>query len=364
MNHLIRKINLLMLGTALLFMSSCNENNDAMSPYQDFEPEVFGNLTTELIQSVETPYQAAISTVIGGSRVTEEISASALMESILNGAKVIDVSLEEERGLQVIEIDIKMPSGGIIEVYLLPDLTHILEMEGVRGPFDYAIDPLGSFITLAEALQAAQAEIDGEMIRWELELEEDDMWEYEIHLRQNNGEIFEVEINAFSADVISVKQFDDDDKQKYDDYFKGGDDDRVPTNVVSEALAILNGTVIYTDYDDDDYEIYIETSSGAVVEFYYEDDELEEMEGEKGPFDYDFAIDGYISFSEALNIALNQVDGTLVEWDLDLDDDHYFDFYIDLNGKKYEVEIDAISGEVLEVDQDDDDDDDDDNDDD
>jgi uncharacterized membrane protein YkoI len=140
----------------------------------------------------------------------------------------------------------------------------------------------------------------------------------------------------------------------------GNYDGNVPTDVVSQALAILNGTVIYTDSDDDDYEIYIETSSGAVVEFYYEDNKLEEMEGEKGPFDYDFRVDGFISFAEALGIALNQVDGTLAEWDLDVDDDHYFEFDVNLNGKRYEVEIDAISGDVLEVDDDDDDDEDDD----
>jgi len=355
MNKLFKKISLLTLAAALMFFTSCNENDDAMNPYQDFEPEAFGDLTTELLQSIETPYHSAISSANSGGRITSDISASALMESILNGAKVLDVSLEEERGLQVIEIELKMPSGGILEVYVLSDLSRILEMEGVRGPFDYAIDPQGSFIALADALQAAQAEISGEMIRWELELEEDDIWEYEVHLRQNNGEIFEVEINAFTSEVISVKQFDVDDRENYDEYFKGGDDDQVPTNIVSQALAILNGTVIYTDYDDDDYEIYIETSSGAVVEFDYEDNELEEMEGERGPFDYDFTVDGLISFSEALNTALNEVDGTLVEWDLDLDDDLYFTFDILLDGKTYEVAIDAVSGQVLEVDEDDDD---------
>ena len=343
----------------LMLLFACSENDEVMKSFQDFEPEVFGDLTTGIIESVETPYESLMAAGSTGGRTTEEISATDLMESILTGARVIDVSLSEHRGMPVIEIELKMSGGGILEVYVLTDLSRIVEMEGVRGPFDYEIDPMGSFITLSEALSAAQSEVNGDMIRWELELEEENLWEYEIHILQSNGEIFEVEVNAFSGEIIAVKRFDNDDKEKYDDYFKGGGDDKVPTDLISTALSILNGTVIYTDSDDDDYEIYIETNSGAIVEFYFEDGQLEEMEGEKGPFDYNFTIDGLISFSDALNIALNEVDGTLVEWDLDLDDDQYFEFHIEQNGSEYEVEVDAKNGNVLDVEKDDDDDDDD-----
>ena len=347
-----------------IFLFSCSENEDVMSPYQDFEPENLENLSLNLLQSIETPYQSALQT--SGGR-TSEMDVRALMETLLAGAKVIDVSLDEERGLQVIELEIKMAQGGIVEVKLLTDLSHIVELEGKRGPFNYEIDPMGSFITLAQALSAAQAEIDGQMIRWELELEENDTWEYEIHLR-SQGRLYEVEIHAFTGEVISIKQFDDDDEEKYHDYFEDGDDYNAPQEIIDKALAILDGEVIYSEGDDDDYEVYIETANGGVVAFEFDDDgDLEEVEGEKGPFDYNFQIDGLISFNEAKNAALNEADGQIKNWDLDLvDDKPYFEFEIMFNGVEYEIEIDAVSGEVLDVETDDDEDwdDDEDNDDD
>ena len=129
----------------------------------------------------------------------------------------------------------------------------------------------------------------------------------------------------------------------------------LPQEIIDKALALLDGEVIYSE-GDDDYEVYIETANGGVVAFEFDDDgDLEEMEGEKGPFDYNFQIDGLISFNEAKNAALNEVDGQIKNWDLDLDDDKpYFEFEIMLNGDEYEIEIDAVSGEVLDVEVDDD----------
>ena len=337
-----------------VFLFACSENDDVMSPYQDFEPENLDNLSVTLLQSIETPYQSALQS--SGGR-TSNMDVRALMESLLAGAKVIDVSLEEERGLQLLELEIKMAQGGIVEVDILTDLSRIVELEGKRRPFNYQIDPMGSFITLADALSAAKAEIDGQMIRWELELEENNTWEYEFHLRFR-GNLYEVEVDAFTSEIISIKEFDDEDEDNYDEYFENGDDDQAPQEIIDKALALLDGEIIYSE--NDDYEVYIETANGSVVSFEFDDDgELEAMEGEKGPFDYNFTVEGLISFTEAKNAALNEVDGTIEEWELELDDDEvYFEFEVELDGVEYEIKVDAVTGEVSEVEIDDEDDDD------
>lgn len=71
------------------------------------------------------------------------------------------------------------------------------------------------------------------------------------------------------------------------------------------------------------------------------------------------AREGIISVAEAKRIALQQVNGQVIKVELDdlYDDDNpEYEIEIMANGVKYEIEIDARTGRVKEVDRDDDDD--------
>ena len=61
-----------------------------------------------------------------------------------------------------------------------------------------------------------------------------------------------------------------------------------------------------------------------------------------------------ISAEDAKKIALSLANGEIIKIELD-DDDAKYEIEIRFNGKKYEVEIDAYSGKVLDLDADDDD---------
>lgn len=58
---------------------------------------------------------------------------------------------------------------------------------------------------------------------------------------------------------------------------------------------------------------------------------------------------GRISREEAERIALNEVNGTIVDFDLDDDE---FEIEVILNGIEYDLEIDAFTGEITEFDVD------------
>ncbi|MGK7397581.1 MAG: PepSY domain-containing protein [Candidatus Cyclobacteriaceae bacterium M3_2C_046] len=344
------------------------QNDEVMNPFSRFEIESFADISPDQFQQLETPYESYFQ---NGrlAAVKDEDDAVAVIKSIFNNILIIEVEEITERGILAWEIEFKTADGAKIELVIAQDSFRIIEMEGQSGPFNYQIEPEGSFITLKQALETALAEINGELIRWELELEEDDEWEYELHIRQN-GKILEVEIDAFQNTVLAIKQIEDDDLDDYEEYFeKPGED--VPSEVLDQVNALIQGNIINTEFDDDAYEIYVQTESGAVVEFYFDESgQMEEIEGENGPFDYDFgAITGLISFAKAKQIALQLTDhaGEIEEWSLDLrDDPPYYEFELEGDGKEWEIELNAQNGDVLDIDYPDSEDDqhDDDNDDD
>lgn len=163
------------------------------------------------------------------------------------------------------------------------------------------------------------------------------------------------------------------------------------TELISEAkareiaLGLVNGEIVKFElddkYDDDDrpsyeidlifkgikYEIEIDALTGKVLEF-DKDDDIRDDHKEKtvvkpSRTDKDRTRTTtpatkiqVIGEAKAKQIALGLVNGKIIEFELDDDDDN-LEYKIEIlaNGYEYEIEIDAYTGKVLEFDKDDDD---------
>ena len=141
-----------------------------------------------------------------------------------------------------------------------------------------------------------------------------------------------------------------------------GDDDGdndgvedVPTDIIEAAVAIVPGDVISVEAEEEFgqliWELLILTESGSTVEVeLWEDGSLMEIESKTTPFDYVVNPgEGFLSFSEAKAIALEEVNADLIEWELELDGDDLwvYEFVFADGEEEVKVEIDAETGEVL-----------------
>ena len=104
-------------------------------------------------------------------------------------------------------------------------------------------------------------------------------------------------------------------------------------------------------FDDDD-DVYVDAYSGEI----YVDDDFDDDDDSKN-MNQDVATqekEKMISREEAIKIAENAVDGTVYSIEKD-EDDGFYQYELELKSKRgeVEVEIDAISGKILEIDYDD-----------
>ena len=136
------------------------------------------------------------------------------------------------------------------------------------------------------------------------------------------------------------------------------DDDlmQAPTSAIDKAQALISGTITESESEIEDgvlaWKIDITTDQGAEVEIYYRQDngELLRIDGENGPYDYNINPgSGLIDFSQAKTIAMGAVSGTLIEWQLKIEDkfDNIWVYSMEFDGNQ--VYINATDGSVLEV---------------
>ena len=122
--------------------------------------------------------------------------------------------------------------------------------------------------------------------------------------------------------------------------------EKYPGHVVSMESEIENNRLIY--------EFDIKTKDGREVEIECDarkhtlhDFEVEYKKGDKV-----FTIAAKISESEAEKIALEKYDGKVVDREYSIENGnpaYEFDIYVAKKGHEYEVEDDALTGEILEV---------------
>lgn len=328
-----------------------------------FETEVFSNLTPATVSALETPYEGDLATLAGGRVQASEVSFADLaaeLEKIFPGATILDFELEEERGLMVWDIEVKMPGGGVLEAVIIPEILEILELEGQSGPFNYTIDPGGEFISLAAAIEIALSVQHGEIERWELELEEDDQWEYEIHVTDGEGD-WEMEINAFTGDFLEQNEKDEEDEDEFET-----PGEPAPQEVIDLVSNYVSGEIVKSEGDDDEdsdeshWKVHVKTEGGAIVEIKIDQatNSLLEAEDDKGPFDYQFTPgNDLLPLTVIMEIALSEFRGEIVEWELESEDNEddpkaaamwIYELEIEFEGgEEVEIEIDALTGEFL-----------------
>jgi uncharacterized membrane protein YkoI len=296
-----------------------------------------------------------------GRAVVTRQEAEGLARSLLGGT-VLASERDEERGVDVFEIDLLLASGGVVEITIEVESGLVVEVESDSPVEGDDIDVGGGLLTLQEAISLARAEQPGTVVGWEIERDEDGDWTWEIEIRTPTGEEVEIEIDARSSATRR-----DDDEESWDDADIDHDDvdddyrGDLPPEISAAALAIVAGTIEDYDRETEDgyvkWEVDVRTSSGAIVEVVLlgTSARLIEAEGSEPPFDYAFEPPGYVSLATALSAAGLTADD-IEGWDLERDDG---DFVYELELVDGEdVEVDAIDGTVRDRDDDEDDDDD------
>jgi uncharacterized membrane protein YkoI len=367
----------LVIGLLTLVLACTNDNETSFQPYS---ADQLGNLTLDIVNGIETPYASVIK-ANGGRVKTEAITLAEIAQKLADifpDAIVLGAESETERGLEVWSIKLKMPYGGILKIKFVKELGKIIKMKGKPGPYDYEVDPGGSFIKFSEAKASALGVIDGEIKSWKLQIEEENAWEYEFHIVQGNKR-FEVEIKGFDIEVLSVKEKHDGDDEDNDGDDQGDDDDDhnvnmdAPTAVVAFVNSLFEGTVTHSELRDREHEddgngsndqesvwkVYVESAEGAVVMFKIAEDPLAllKMGGEIGPFTYEIDPgNDLISFAEALDKVNSEVDGDLMEWELESEAHQgevvwTYEFEVHGANVNYEIEIDALTGQITKFEE-------------
>lgn len=213
-------------------------------------------------------------------------------------------------------------------------------------------------ISKDEAKKIALGLVDGEIVKFELDdfRDDDDTPEYEIKIVKD-GVKYEIEIDAISGKVKEFEKENDNRASKP----ANNNTSKTPAKkgkisadeAKKIALDLVNGTIVKFEEDDDEfelkivkdsikYEIEIDAFSGKVKEFEKDDDDDHRSSKPAKP--------SKISANEAKKIALNLVNGTIVDFE---EDDDEFEIEIIKDGIEYEIEIDAYTGKVLEFEIDD-----------
>ena len=89
-------------------------------------------------------------------------------------------------------------------------------------------------------------------------------------------------------------------------------------------------------------EVKIDMKTGRVLK----------IEGEDGPYDYDIkTLEQYLKLQEALELALKDIDGTIIKWELKYDNELSWKFEIEIQSEDgvFKVEIKAKDGIVIEI---------------
>lgn len=366
----MNRLKLLVVALGLLTFA-CSEDDDLN--VVSYSEESFPNLTLSTFDNLETPFASSFNS---GGRVKQTAltidEVVDKLQSLFPTATIIEIERETERSIPVWQAKIKMSSGGIIKIKVMEGLGKIIKMKGKTGPFDYDFDPEGSFITFNEAKQIALNAVPGELMSWSLELEEENQWEYEFHIVSNSRRV-EVEVRGFNTEVIAVKEKGDDDDDDNDgeedegeleDEMEHGDDDNDHTpasaDVTEFVNAIFSGTIIHSERHELAgivyWEVYTKNQAGAVIKIKLKEGPLSllKIEGEVGPFDYAVEPGGDIlTFDEAAEIVFNEVQGDITEWQLDYELENgearwEYEFEVQGDGVSYELEINAITGEITD----------------
>ena len=187
-------------------------------------------------------------------------------------------------------------------------------------------------ITLTKAKQIALNYVNGTITKTK-----EDNDDYTIYVKKDNY-LYEIEVNKKTGKIEEV------DKEK----IKTTSSNITLSQAKELALKEVNGKIISTKTDDDDYEITVQKDGYIYeIEVNKKTGKITDIDKEKVKTSVDI-----ISANKAKEIALKEVSGTVVSVDYD-DDDYKYDVEIVKDNIEYEVEIDAKNGNVIKVEKDD-----------
>ena len=362
----LRVIGLLLIIT----VTSCNPDEEL--PVTAFFNENFDDLNSSDLSTMETPFEAIFGDVnnIGGRTEDSFGDLATIAERLANifpNVSILEINVEEYRGLTVWIFKIKMESGGILKFLFVQELGKIVKIKGKNGPFDYEIDPGGSFIPLSKAMRLALDAVGGgEVHSWSLCLEERNRWEYEFHIVFGDKR-YEVEIHGWKEEVLSIRVKGPD--QDVDN--NGGDggedeiDREVPEEIVRFAKTMFDGKVKHAEKRKDGdriiWKLYMINEHRSVVKLLIWNDpmRLEKAGSEHGPFEYNFEPGGdLLDLRSILEKVYRETEGgELVAWILEKeiikdvvnDQERRWVYKLKVvRGKfRYEIVIDAVTGKFL-----------------
>lgn len=206
-----------------------------------------------------------------------------------------------------------------------------------------SLQKASSNITLAKAKEVALKEVSGTVQKTS---QDDD--DYNIYIKNGNY-VYEIEVDKRTGKVDSVEK--EKIKTTTSSSTKTSTSNSVKTTLEKAktlALAEVNGKIISTKTDDDDYEIIIQKGD------YLYEVEVDRRTGRIDNIDKERVKSSVstISATKAKEIALKQVNGTVTSVDYD-DDDYQYDVEVRDGQVEYEVKIDARNGNVIRVEKDD-----------
>lgn len=352
-------LRVITFGAGLLF-SACttaNADTDLEWTHNNNQGEAKNHVAEEINNLDHTPQEAV-----------DKIN------SLYEGT-VVEVELDGDDGVYYYEIEIV--NGDIrYDSKVGADNLEVLKLE--KGDAD-SDDPLNSVkrITPEAALDIADDEVDGEITGWELE---DD--EYEI-LIEADDELIKIEIDALTADILDkTVQKDEKKKDKIDGSGSKGekesDDKKARNKKPEEQLKNKDSKSEKTGQQDAKDAEEKEKSEPAGNKDGAEKQEKTEQKETKETVEKEVAEpeeesagqsadqtqksdetaetsdyqNGILTAEAAINIALNQVGGIVIEWEYDEEDLEY-EIELNSNGQEVEMEISALNGAVLDIDHDD-----------
>lgn len=336
--------------------------------------ERFGPLSASTVAAAGAPFSSSSAPVAPNGLPID--SATARVRTILPGATITAAVSDEERSLPTWKVKAQLASGARLEFELLQSNGLVVTIEGTTGPFDYDLTPGNGLVTFAAARTAALAAQAGTVVQWELELEEQNKWEYEFYVRDAQGALWEIELDAATGRVLERKAKRGSGRDSAGD--QGDDDDdtlvvAMPDSIRQRLAALVGGArlkSVETERDNDVHvwEVEFESPNGKKIEVkaLIPDGSLFEIEGDDEPTGITIVPGtGLRSFAQALEAARGAKNGAIDEWELSRTADNTFEwrFYIEATDGKWIVRVNASTGAVASARDDDDDDDDDDGDD-
>ncbi|SDK59732.1 PepSY domain-containing protein [Lacicoccus qingdaonensis] len=279
---------------------------------------------------------------------------------------VVEVELDGDDGVYYYEIEIV--NGDIkYDSKVDADNLEVIKLEKDGADSEESLNSVKR-ITPEAALEIADGEVDGEITGWELENDK-----YEIVI-ETDGQPVIVEIDALTADILNKEVTEEekkdtdgsggrgdeekDDKASWDDtteeQVKAADSkskkaSRADGEESQSADEKVDGSKMETAEAAQDTEPAQETAEPEQTQENQETaEESEKPDSQQNP-DYQ---NGVLTAEAAINIALNEVGGTVVEWEYD-DDDFEYEIELISNGLEVEMEISALNGAILEIEYDD-----------